>query len=252
MLIDWFTVAAQIVNFLVLVWLLKIFLYKPILKVIADRQNEINRLAEEAKLKKTEAETESEAYRKKNNEFEQQKAEKIQKINEEIEQFRSRLTSKAQLEVKKQKDQWETNLKNEKETVFRDLRERVQKEIFSILRRAMMDLAEKDLEDQIVNAFLLRVSNLDKKEKEEFASHGVLQIKTALDLKETLREKIIKAIQQEFGKTFEIKFLAASDLIAGIQLISDGRMISWNIADYLSSLEFQVDEGRAKTSSEKQ
>ncbi|NLX99005.1 MAG: hypothetical protein GXY83_22905 [Rhodopirellula sp.] len=33
--IDWFTVAAQVVNFLILVWLLKRFLYKPILHAIA-------------------------------------------------------------------------------------------------------------------------------------------------------------------------------------------------------------------------
>ena len=34
MLIDWFTVAAQVVNFLVLMWLLKRFLYKPIVYAI--------------------------------------------------------------------------------------------------------------------------------------------------------------------------------------------------------------------------
>ena len=34
MLIDWFTVAAQVVNFLILVWLLKRFLYQPILNAI--------------------------------------------------------------------------------------------------------------------------------------------------------------------------------------------------------------------------
>jgi F-type H+-transporting ATPase subunit b len=31
MLIDWFTVGAQALNFLILVWLMKRFLYKPIL-----------------------------------------------------------------------------------------------------------------------------------------------------------------------------------------------------------------------------
>jgi F-type H+-transporting ATPase subunit b len=41
MLIDWFTVAAQIVNFLILVWLLKHFLYKPILDAIDAREKRI-------------------------------------------------------------------------------------------------------------------------------------------------------------------------------------------------------------------
>ena len=40
MLIDWFTVVAQAANFLVLVWLLKRFLYKPILGAMDARENE--------------------------------------------------------------------------------------------------------------------------------------------------------------------------------------------------------------------
>ena len=47
MLIDWFTVVAEIVNFLILLWLLKRFLYKPVLNAmdkreatIASRENE--------------------------------------------------------------------------------------------------------------------------------------------------------------------------------------------------------------------
>ena len=38
MLIDWFTVGAQALNFVILVWLLKHFLYKPILNAIDVRE----------------------------------------------------------------------------------------------------------------------------------------------------------------------------------------------------------------------
>ena len=38
MLIDWFTVGAQALNFLILVWLMKHFLYKPILNAIDARE----------------------------------------------------------------------------------------------------------------------------------------------------------------------------------------------------------------------
>ena len=41
MLIDWFTVAAQAVNFLILVWLLKRFLYKPVLAAVDEREKRI-------------------------------------------------------------------------------------------------------------------------------------------------------------------------------------------------------------------
>ena len=41
MLIDWFTVGAQALNFLILVWLMKRFLYKPILHAIDAREKRI-------------------------------------------------------------------------------------------------------------------------------------------------------------------------------------------------------------------
>ena len=41
MLIDWFTVGAQGINFVILVWLLKHFLYKPILGAIDAREKHI-------------------------------------------------------------------------------------------------------------------------------------------------------------------------------------------------------------------
>ena len=41
MLINWFTVLAQAINFLILVWLLKRFLYKPILHAIDEREKGI-------------------------------------------------------------------------------------------------------------------------------------------------------------------------------------------------------------------
>ena len=41
MLIDWFTVGAQVLNFLILIWLLKRFLYKPILHAIDEREERI-------------------------------------------------------------------------------------------------------------------------------------------------------------------------------------------------------------------
>ena len=41
MLIDWFTVGAQLLNFLILVCLMKRFLYQPVLDAIAAREQKI-------------------------------------------------------------------------------------------------------------------------------------------------------------------------------------------------------------------
>ena len=55
MSIDWVTVAAQAVNFLVLVWLLKRFLYRPILDGIDARERDIEARVTAAATAKAEA-----------------------------------------------------------------------------------------------------------------------------------------------------------------------------------------------------
>ena len=51
--IDWFTVIAQVINFLILVWLLKRFLYKPVLNAIAEREKKIAAQLSDAEAKRS-------------------------------------------------------------------------------------------------------------------------------------------------------------------------------------------------------
>ena len=63
MLIDWFTVGAQALNFLILVWLLKRFLYKPILDAIDAREERIDAELAAAALKEAEAKKKRDEFR---------------------------------------------------------------------------------------------------------------------------------------------------------------------------------------------
>jgi F-type H+-transporting ATPase subunit b len=65
MLIDWFTVGAQTLNFLILVWLMKRFLYKPIRHAIDEREKRIAAELANADKKKAEAQKQSDAFRHK-------------------------------------------------------------------------------------------------------------------------------------------------------------------------------------------
>ena len=63
MSIDWFTFTAQIINFLVLVWLLSHFLYKPIVNAMNDRQARIAAEHEQALSAKRDADSAAAAPR---------------------------------------------------------------------------------------------------------------------------------------------------------------------------------------------
>src|ERR1039457_7200635 len=90
MLIDWFTVLAQVVNFLILVWLLKRFLYRPILDAIDAREKRIAKELADAEAKK-----ERDEFQHKNEEFEQQRAALLSKATDEAKADRQRLLDEA-------------------------------------------------------------------------------------------------------------------------------------------------------------
>ena len=90
MLIDWFTVVAQVINFLVLVWLLKRFLYRPILHAIDAREKRIAAEVADADAKKVEAEKQCEEFRNKNAEFEKQQAARMNQVAEEVKAERAK------------------------------------------------------------------------------------------------------------------------------------------------------------------
>src|ERR1039458_5722970 len=95
MLIDWFTVGAQAINFIILVWLLKRFLYKPILDAVDAREKRVATELADADAKKAEAKKERDEFQHKNAEFDQQRAALLSKATQDAKAERQRLLGEA-------------------------------------------------------------------------------------------------------------------------------------------------------------
>lgn len=80
MKINWFTIIAQILNFIILVWLLKKLLYKPVLNAISNREKERESLLNSAELKMAEAKQMQSDLQKKNEDFEYHKEELLKRL----------------------------------------------------------------------------------------------------------------------------------------------------------------------------
>src|ERR1700688_2249451 len=95
MLIDWFTVGAQVLNFVILVWLMKRFLYKPIIHAIDAREERIATELADGAAKKAEAQKERDEFQHKNEEFDQQRAALLSQAADEAKTERQRLLDEA-------------------------------------------------------------------------------------------------------------------------------------------------------------
>jgi F-type H+-transporting ATPase subunit b len=146
MLIDWFTVIAQIVNFLILILLLKRFLYKPILRAIDKREKRIaDELAQAEKVKQN-AEKMGEEYRRKNEDFDRQKVEQTLKMKDEIEQERQRLIENAKQKAETIQARQKAVMQREAREFEQSFRQKMAETVVSASGKALKDLAGEDLE----------------------------------------------------------------------------------------------------------
>ena len=247
MLIDWFTVLAQVVNFLILVWLLKRFLYRPILDAIDAREKRIALALADAGAKQAEAQKERDAFQHKNEAFEQQRAALLGKATDEARAERQRLLDEARQAADALAAKREQALRSEQQDLSQALSGRARVEVFAIARKALTDLAAASLEERMSAVFVRRLREMDGKAKtglgealKSASAPGI--VRSAFDLPAEQRAMIQTAVNETFSADVHLRFETAPSLISGIELATDGQKLGWSIADYLVSLEKGVEE----------
>ncbi len=245
MLIDWFTVGAQALNFLILVWLLKHFLYKPILKAIDAREKGIADQLADANTKKTEAQKDRDEFQAKNKAFDEQRDALLSKATDEAKAEREHLLDEAKKEADTLRAAQATALRNDQVRLDKEITRLAKDEVFAISRKALADLATASLEERVGAVFTRRLGQMDGKAKETLGaalktSAEPALVQSAFDLPADQRATIQNALNETFSAQVLVRFETAPDAICGIELTANGQKIGWSIADYLTSLDQKV------------
>jgi F-type H+-transporting ATPase subunit b len=247
MLIDWFTVGAQALNFLILVWLMKRYLYQPILKAIDTREQRIAAELADAGTKKAEAQKEREEFQRKNEEFDQQRAALLAKATDEAKAERQRLLEEARQAADALGRKRAESLANEARNLNQAIGRRTQQEVFAITRKALAELATASLEEQMSEVFTRRLRTLDDKAKSTFGTalkknSEPAAVRSTFELPAQQRAMIQNALNETFSQEVHLRFETAPELVSGIEFATNGQKVAWSIADYLTSLEKGVAE----------
>jgi len=242
MLFDWFTIAAQALNFLILVWLMKRFLYHPILNAIDAREKLIAKELADAASQKAEAQKEHAEFQKKNEEFDQQRATLLTKATEAAKTERARLLDEARKAADALSAKRQAALLNDAGNLNQAISRWTQQEVFAITRKALADLATVSLEERMGEVFDRRLHALDGPAKAVLGaalrknSEPAL-VRSAFDLPASQRAAIQNALNETFSADIHVRFETAPDLVCGIELAANGQKVGWSIAEYLASLE---------------
>jgi F-type H+-transporting ATPase subunit b len=245
--INWFTVVAQAINFLILVWLLKRFLYRPILNAIDAREKGIAARLAEAEAKKAEAQKERDVFQQKNEAFDQEHATLLQRTRDEASAERQRLLGEAGRDADALRAKRQEALRDEQQNLSQEITRWARTEVFAITRKTLTDLAATTLEERMTDVFVGRVRALNGPAKERLAtslktSQLPVAVRSAFALPPEQHAAIQKALNESFSADIHIQFEVVPELVSGIEVSANGQNVGWSIADYLATLEKSAGE----------
>lgn len=248
MSIDWFTLSAQLVNFLILLALLKRFLFGPLRNIMDKREEKITSRLEEARQKLDEAEQKSQRYEQKLSQFEEEKDELMKEARDKAEEKKKEMLHQARKEIDDLHENWEESLEAEKETFFSELHRQTSKKIIELLDRLINDLANSSLEEQAVNKFIDQLKNMNKNDKKRAlhsaldSGEGEIVVYSSFKLQKEQKEEIKNILHEVFKADVNCGFEVNSNLGFGIEIRAEGWKMGWNARIYLEDLKQNIDD----------
>lgn len=252
MLIDPFTVIAQIVNFALLVWLLQRFLYGPVMRAMQAREARIRDEVEGARRLRAEAEAAKVQYGTLLAGFEAEREALASKAQAEVDAVRNEQIRQARADVKDLRERWNRALEQEKEAFLRALRQQVGRGSMAVMRRALKELADDDLEDRFIKRFAERLRVLTPEDRERLSGAArqegaTFLIRTAFPLSDAQRAALIEMIEETFDGESAPRFETNPDFVAGVELRAGGLKVAWTLDGYLEGLEEAMREAFHET-----
>ncbi len=245
MLIDWFTVGAQALNFIILVWLMKRFLYKPVQDAIAAREKRIADQIAAAQALQAEAEALGKAFRDRSAAFDAERAGLLAQATADANTQRERLIDEARQAADalaaKRRDALRTEAGQFKESMLAAARD----EVFAITRKTLADLADASLEERIADVFCRKLRELAEPAGATLAAAlkaGPAVVRSSIELPEAQRAAVRAAIAARFPGSVAPRFETAPQGASGIELRAGGHSLAWSVDAYLAALEAALTE----------
>jgi len=236
--LNWSTFVLEIINFLVLVWILKRFLYRPVLDVIARRQAGIDKTLNDAKTIRSEAEK-----------LQQQYEGRLESWAQEREQARESLATQLDAERTDRMKQLESELSQEREK-SRVVEARRQADIERELEMAALSqgarFASRLLEQAAGPELQLRLVEMLLEDLNEVSSDrtgalrtrygkapDIIDVTSAFPLSNDQRNRLEKALKKLVGPDVSLRYRQSEALLAGLRIVIGAWVLGANVLDEL-------------------
>lgn len=236
--LNWTTVVLEIINFLVLVWILKRFLYQPVLRVIEERRARIESKLTEAARRQEEAGKLQDRYENRLAEWQRDKQAAREAFQREMQQQRAQALKELETSLAAEREKAEV-VEERRSRELAGRQERAALEIGArFAGRLLKELAGPELEERMLALVCRELDSLPDAERTALRraarnGDGTVRVESAHTLSEDRRQALQEAVRALLGDGARFVFEQSPGLIAGLSLSVGDWSMGANLRDEL-------------------
>lgn len=249
MAIDWKTFLLEIANFLVLVWLLRRFLYRPVLGAIDRRRAAIEQSLHDAKAAQDQAAQLEQRYQTQVDQWEQEHRQAREHLHLELEAERDRQLHALEHDLEQVRERGRVLEGQRQETHIREADREATVLAQHFVTQLLQRLASPELEARLVVLTLedlrgLPDDQLDALRRALEESRGVAGIDSAFELPAPQQQALTDALQALSERKVACAFTTVPDLLAGLRITAGPWILSANLREELKFFLEATHDGR--------
>ena len=237
MRIDWWTLAFQTINVLVLIWLLSRLLFKPIAKIMADRQQAAARLLQDASAARDAARQDRDKAARESAAQDAQRLDRLSAVASEAERLKASLLAEAHAEADTLRKTAEAEVAAMKGDALRTNAERAGQFAVDIAARLLATLPPSTLVEGFIAPLADAVRALPTEDRTCLGRKGeTLRMVVPRPLNDDELDRCRSALETAVGHEVSIETKVDPTLIAGLELIAPHLIVRNSFRHSLESL----------------
>lgn len=246
--IDWWTVLLQSINFLILVWLLQRFLFKPVARIVAERQRVTEDAFAEARAAKEDAETAQADYRAKVDALAAERRAMIQEARAQIEEERLETVDEAKTEAGEIVEAARRTIEAERADALSGLKRQAAALAADIAAGTLEGSGSPAVTEGFLDAVAGELAALSDDDRRALGVGGAggwtVNVTTAHPLDDGAKDRFANAVTSALGPSAHPAFAVDDALIAGVRVAFPAAVIRLSWRDHLDGVRgLVVDTG---------
>lgn len=233
--ISWSTFILEIINFVILVWILQHFLYRPVLDVIARRREHVQKTLQDAQKLREEADGLRQRYEGRLTDWNAEKEQAKQALNREIDAERAARLKQLEDELAREREQAEVTEQRRRDAARREIETQAIKQAGRFTTRLLERVSGPEVEARLIDAAVHELEQLPPEQRAalDLGSVESVGVESAFELGAGQRKALEDALRKLTGKALKLDFVVDTALLAGIRIQIGAKTVALNLHDEL-------------------